>query len=64
MLQQLRQKNRKKVMASTNPNTCKEPWPQDEKPESSKISFLKQKTTRKFLNFLENGDCSGFTHEL
>ena len=40
-------------------NACKEPWPQDEKHEISKIPFLKQKTTRNFLNFLENGDCSG-----
>ena len=31
-------------------NACKEPWPQDEKHESSKISFLKQ-NTRIFLIF-------------
>ena len=34
-------------------NACKEPWPQDEKHDISKIPFLKQKTTRNFLNFLE-----------
>jgi len=26
-------------------NACKEPWPQDEKHDISKIPFLKQKTT-------------------
>ena len=45
-------------------NACKEPWPQDEKHDISKIPFLKQKTTRNFLNFLENGDCSGLHHGL
>ena len=29
-------------------NACKEPWPQDEKHEISKIPFLKQKTTHNF----------------